>query len=146
MDGAGGVLMGLGHDLQALDELEHVEGLWEPGVFFTEEETARCRRGRSPLESLAGCFSSKEALFKALPRVEGWFWTDAEVLHDERHAPRFRFHGALREHLERQGWEARLSISHSGGFVSTVVIVSASPPRAPTQPQECPSCASKSPT
>jgi holo-[acyl-carrier protein] synthase len=134
------VLIGLGHDLQALDELERVEGLWEPGVFFTEEETRRFRASRSPVESLAGCFSSKEALFKALPPVVGWFWTDAEVIHDERHAPRFRFHGALREHVEHQGWEARLSISHSGGFVSTVVLVSA------IQPQESPSCASKSPT
>lgn len=138
MDGAGGVLIGLGHDLQALDELERVEGLWEPGVFFTEEETRRFRTSRSPVESLAGCFSSKEALFKALPPVEGWFWTDAEVVHDGRHAPHFRFHGALREHVERQGWEARLSISHSGGFVSTVVLLSST--------QESPSCTSKSPT
>jgi holo-[acyl-carrier protein] synthase len=143
VDGAGGVLIGLGHDVQALRELECVEGLWEPGVFFTEEETARFQRSRVPLESLAGCFSSKEALFKALPRVEGWFWTDAEVLHDERHAPRFRFHGALREHLARQDWEARLSVSHSGGLVSTVVLVLA---RSSPQPLECPSCSSKKPT
>jgi holo-[acyl-carrier protein] synthase len=121
----GWVLIGLGHDLQALHELEAREALWEPGVFFTEAETLRFQGSASPLESLAAGFSSKEALFKALPRVEGWFWTDAELHHDERHAPRFRFHGALREHMERQGWQAMLSISHSGGFVSTVVIVSA---------------------
>lgn len=127
MDGAGGVLIGLGHDLQALHELKGLEGLWEPGVFFTEEETVRFRGSPSPVESLAAVFSSKEALFKALPQVEGWFWTDAEILHDERHAPRFRFHGALREHMERHGWQALLSISHSGGFVSSVVIVTAVP-------------------
>ncbi|XXF75587.1 holo-ACP synthase [Myxococcaceae bacterium GXIMD 01537] len=121
------MLIGLGHDLQALHELRDVEGLWEPGVFFTEEETARFRRSASPVESLAAGFSCKEALFKALPRVEGWFWTDAEVVHDERHAPRFRFHGALRAHLEQRGWSALLSISHSGGFVSTVVLVAAQP-------------------
>ncbi len=104
-----------------------MEALWVPGVFFTEAETDRFRRSASPPQSLAAGFSSKEALFKALPPIEGWFWTDAEILHDERHAPRFHFHGALREHLERQGWEARLSISHSGGFVSTVVLVLATP-------------------
>jgi holo-[acyl-carrier protein] synthase len=126
VDGAGRVLIGLGHDLQALHEMKDVEHLWEPGVFFTEQEMARFHQSRAPLESLTAGFSSKEALFKALPRVDGWFWTDAEVVHDERRAPCFRFHGALREHLERQGWQALLSISHSGGFVSTVVIVSAS--------------------
>lgn len=127
MDGAGGVLIGLGHDLQALHELKELEGLWEPGVFFTEQETLRFRGSPSPVESLAAGFSCKEALFKALPPVDGWFWTDAELHHDERHAPRFRFHGTLREHMERHGWEALLSISHSGGFVSTVVIVTAAP-------------------
>lgn len=123
MDGAGRVLIGLGHDLQALHEMERVEDLWEPGIFFTERETARCRQSRAPLESLAACFSSKEALFKALPPLMGWHWTDAEVLHDERSAPHFSFHGVLREHMERNGWRALLSISHSGGFASSVVLV-----------------------
>lgn len=121
------MLVGLGHDLQSLHELESVEGLWEPGVFFTEREVARFRASRHPLESLGGTFSAKEALFKALPAVEGWFWTDAEVLHDARHAPHFHCHGGLREHLERQGWSMALSIAHSGGFVSTVVLVLAAP-------------------
>jgi holo-[acyl-carrier protein] synthase len=120
------VLIGLGHDLQALHELKEVEHLWTPGVFFTEQETAHFRQSVTPLESLAAGFSCKEALFKALPALEGWNWTDAEVVHDERHAPRFRFHGALLEHLRQRGWQALLSISHSGGFVSTVVIVSSS--------------------
>lgn len=127
MDGAGGVLIGLGHDLQALHELNAVEGLWEPGVFFTEREVTRFRDSREPRERLGGAFAAKEALFKALPPVDGWFWTDAEVLHDERHAPRFCWHGRLREHLGRQGWSAALSISHSGGFVSAVVVLTASP-------------------
>lgn len=120
------MLIGLGHDLQALHEVKDVEHLWTPGVFFTEQETERFQRSASPLESLAAGFSCKEALFKALPAIEGWHWTDAEVVHDERHAPRFRFYGPLREHLEQCGWQALVSISHSGGFVSTVVIVSAS--------------------
>ena len=121
------MLIGLGHDLQALHELDTVEGLWEPGIFFTEREVARFRASSHPLESLGGVFSAKEALFKALPPVEGFFWTDAEVLPDERHAPRFHWHGRLREHMERHGWSAALSISHSGGFASTVVLVTAAP-------------------
>ncbi|MBU8896866.1 4'-phosphopantetheinyl transferase superfamily protein [Corallococcus sp. M34] len=127
MDGSGRVLIGLGHDLQAVHELESVEGLREPGVFFTQAELAHFARASSPHESLAAGFSAKEALFKALPPVDGWFWTDAELHHDARHAPRFEFHGALREHAEREGWHTLLSLSHSGGFVSTVVVVTLTP-------------------
>jgi holo-[acyl-carrier protein] synthase len=129
VDGDGGVLIGLGHDLQSLHGLKDVQALWEPGVFFTEEEAARFQRSASPLESLAGCFCSKEALFKAMPPLDGWFWTDVEVIEDERHAPRFRFYGALREHIQRQGWEAWLSISHSGDYASAVVVVAPGPRR-----------------
>ncbi|HYI03048.1 holo-ACP synthase [Hyalangium sp.] len=117
------MLIGLGHDLQALQEMEKVEALREPGSFFTARETERFSQSRSPAESLAAAFSSKEALFKALPPLSGWSWTDAEVLHDERSAPYFCFHGVLREHVERNGWKVLLSISHSGGFVSTVVVI-----------------------
>ena len=34
----GGMVLGLGHDLQALHELESVEALWEPGSFFRWRE------------------------------------------------------------------------------------------------------------
>jgi len=121
------VLIGLGHDLQPLEEFSRVEGLWAEDVFFTGRELEYIQRARSPVESLAASFSSKESLFKALPAVEGWYWTDAELLHDERHAPYFRFHGALGEQVERQAWQVKVSISHGGGFVSTVVIVAAAP-------------------
>jgi holo-[acyl-carrier protein] synthase len=121
------VLIGLGHDLQPLQEFSRVEGLWATDVFFTERELDYIRRARSPVESLAASFSGKEALFKALPPVEGWFWTDAELLRDERQAPFFRLHGALGEHVERHAWQVKVSLSHGGGFVSTVVIVAAAP-------------------
>jgi holo-[acyl-carrier protein] synthase len=120
--------MGLGHDLQAVSELEAARALREPDVFFTEAELAQVERAASPEESLAAVFSAKEALFKALPAVEGWFWTDAELVHDRRHAPRFRFHGALARAVSREGWQVAVSLSHSGGFVSTVVLVTRAPP------------------
>ncbi|WP_223646741.1 holo-ACP synthase [Corallococcus sp. EGB] len=119
--------MGLGHDLQAIPELEAVRALREPDVFFTAAELERFAASVSPEQSLAAGFSAKEALFKALPAIEGWYWTDAELVHDARHAPRFRFHGVLAEHLEREGWQVAVSLSHSGGFVSTVVLVTRAP-------------------
>ena len=119
--------MGLGHDLQSVSELEAAQGLLEPDVFFTAAELARISRAPSPRESLAAGFCAKEALFKALPPIDGWFWTDAELLHDARHAPRFQFHGVLGEHLSREGLRVVVSLSHSGGFVSAVVVVTHAP-------------------
>jgi holo-[acyl-carrier protein] synthase len=120
-------LIGLGHDLQLISELRDATALREPGVFFTSEELSRFGSAADPLESLGGGFAAKEALFKALPALpsgQTWFWTDAELLHDRRGAPRFRTHGSLAGHLARHRMSVDVSISHSGGFVSAVVVIS----------------------
>lgn len=124
MDGPPRGLIGLGHDLQLVSELEATPALREPGVFFTPGELHRFASSADPLQSTAGGFAAKEALFKALPAVpEPWFWTDAELVHDGRGAPRFHPHGALAAHLDRRRLRVSVSISHSGGFASSVVIV-----------------------
>ena len=105
MDGSRRELTGLGHDLQLISELEVVSALKEPGVFFTPAELERFASATDPLQSLAGGFAAKEALYKALPAAaETWFWTDAELVHDRHGAPRFRAHGPLAGHLAR--WSA----------------------------------------
>ncbi|WP_197085087.1 holo-ACP synthase [Saccharothrix sp. ST-888] len=124
MDGSHRELIGLGHDLQLISELEVASALREPGVFFTAGELRRFASAVVPLQSLAGGFAAKEALFKALPAAdETWFWTDAELVHDRHGAPQFHTHGALAGHLARRRLRVSVSISHSGGFVSSVVIV-----------------------
>ena len=124
MDGSRRQLIGLGHDLQLIGELEVASALREPGVFFTAAELRRFAAAVAPLESLAGGFAAKEALFKALPPAgEPWFWTEAELGHDRHGAPRFRTHGSLAGHLARRGLRVSVSISHSGGYVSAVVLV-----------------------
>ncbi|MEZ4453781.1 MAG: holo-ACP synthase [Nannocystaceae bacterium] len=124
------MLIAVGHDLQLVAELAGREDLREPGVIFTDAECERIARSVDPLRSLAGAFAAKEALFKALPAVEGAFWTDMELVHDRRGAPSLRFHGALAERFERAGWRALLSISHSGEYASAVVIVDGEAPAA----------------
>ena len=52
------MLIGLGHDLQVLAELEGQTALWEPGVFFTEAETERFRQSPDPLQSFGAGFSA----------------------------------------------------------------------------------------
>ncbi|GAA1500628.1 hypothetical protein GCM10009760_62380 [Kitasatospora kazusensis] len=131
MDGSRRELTGLGHDLQLISELEVASALREPDVFFTTGELAHFAGAVVPLQSLAGAFAAKEALFKALPPADRtWFWTDAELVHDRRGAPGFAVHGALAAHLARHGLRVSVSISHSGGFVSAVVLVTGGAPAA----------------
>lgn len=124
------MLIAVGHDLQRVDELVGRDDLREPGVMFTAAECERFARSADPLRSLAGGFACKEALFKALPAIDGVFWTDIEVVHDHRGAPTLRFHGALAERFAREGWRALLSISHSGDYASAVVILDGEGARA----------------
>ena len=116
-------LIGLGHDLQLISELEVASALRAPDVFFTSGELRRFAAAAVPAQTLAGGFAAKEALFKALPAGEAWFWTDAELIHDARGAPQFRAHGALASYLARRRLRVNVSISHSGGFASSVVIL-----------------------
>ncbi len=117
------MLIQLGHDLQVVRELSGREDLETPGVFLTESEHAYIEAQRSPLQSMAAIFSAKEAFFKAAPETPGAFWTDIEILHDERRAPFIKLHGELGKRAEKEGWSVRLSISHSGEYVSTVVLI-----------------------
>lgn len=117
-------VVGLGHDLQLVSEVAATQALREPGVFFTSAELQRCARTAAPGDSLAACFAAKEALFKVLPPSSGtWFWTDAELAHDTSGAPWLRAHGALADYLDRRRLRVGVSLSHSGGFASSVVIV-----------------------
>jgi holo-[acyl-carrier protein] synthase len=129
MDGIGGMLIGLGQDIQHLPEFSRAENLIHGDAFFSEGERSHAERSPRPLESYAGMFCAKEALFKAVPLPEGIRWTDIEVVHGQGRAPRFRFHGDLDAHFRRQGWMARLSISHSGDYAAAVVGVCLDWPR-----------------
>ncbi|MEU3183386.1 4'-phosphopantetheinyl transferase superfamily protein [Streptomyces sp. NPDC006923] len=124
MDGSSRQLIGLGHDFQSVDELRNAVALRTPGVFFTSAEIRRFASAVNPSESMAAGFAAKEALFKALPAARiPWFWTDAELVHDRHGAPLFRAHGSLADHLARRRMRVNVSLSHSGGYVSSVVLV-----------------------
>jgi holo-[acyl-carrier protein] synthase len=127
------MLIGLGHDLQRSTEIDPTGALGTPGVFFTAREREHCECAASPRQSMAAIFSAKEALFKALPAMQGQPWTDAEVVHDRHGAPRFELHGALGRLVAERGWTIQLSLSHSGDYVSAVVAVSE--PRGPLRPE-----------
>jgi holo-[acyl-carrier protein] synthase len=123
MAGVSGMLVGVGHDIQVTTELTGIESLKIPGLFFTANECIYLNHKNS-LHRITGLFSAKEAFFKALPESLDFFWSDLEVLHTDRHAPYFQFHNALLEFFTQKKWIAWLSISHSGEYASTMVVIS----------------------
>ena len=127
------MLIGLGHDLQRSTEIDPAGELGAPGTFFTARERTRWEGAVSPRQSMAANFAAKEALFKALPAMQGHPWTDAEVVHDRHGAPRFELHGALGQLVRDRGWAIQMSLSHSGDYVSAVVAVSNT--GSPTRPE-----------
>jgi acyl-CoA thioester hydrolase len=126
----GGVI-GVGLDLQSVREVRNCAALREPGFFFSAGELARAARAVDPLQTIAGLFAAKEALFKALPETASqqagtWYWPEAELVHDGHGAPRFVMHGSLARRLAEHGWRTVVSVTHSGGFAMAIVLVSGS--------------------
>jgi holo-[acyl-carrier protein] synthase len=115
--------MRVGHDLQRIPDVAVGAGALSTEGLFTAHELEHIERARDPRQTLAGMFCAKEALFKCLGRGPAYHWSDMEVFHDEAGAPRFRFSGALAAHLTSRGWNASVSISHSGDYASAVVIL-----------------------
>lgn len=117
------MLIGLGQDLQHIASMATATGLREPGVFFTERECAHVTSSATPEATLAGLFSAKEAVFKAMPVQVGSYWTDIELTREPHGAVTVCLHGALGEAFRAQQWQTRVSISHSGEYACAVAVV-----------------------
>ena len=115
--------VGVGIDIQSISAFGRAQALREPGVFFTDHEWGRSARGGNAVESLAGILSAKEALYKALPVRVPFHWTDIEVRREPGAAPHFHVQGRLARWLDRNGWRALLSISHSGDYATAIAVV-----------------------
>ena len=73
------------------------------------------------IETLAGLFSAKEALLKALKKgINNYSLKDIEVIHDSNKAPSFIFHNEL-EYLNNSN--ISISIAHDGEYSISVVSI-----------------------
>jgi holo-[acyl-carrier protein] synthase len=88
---------------------------------FTPAELEYCGKR---VESLAGRFSAKEAVAKALRSGIGDIsWKDIEILGDEQNAPILTLHGAAEDKAKELGlttWS--VSISHSQSHSVALVV------------------------
>ena len=75
------------------------------------------------IESQAARFSAKEALAKALGSPGGMRWLDCEVVKTDDGVPSFRNSGTVAARVQELGiGRIHLSISHDGGFATTMVV------------------------
>jgi len=118
------LIIGIGVDLI---EIERVAKVCRENPRFLErmfsegEREWSFRNRKHPYQHLAACFAAREAFFKATNlRFRA---RELEVCHYDSGMPYFRFHGALREKMERLGWEVHLTISHHRSHAVVVVVV-----------------------
>lgn len=142
-------MIGLGLDLVDLDgfrgQLAMAGSRFEEGVFTAgERRTARSRSSKDPAQHLAARFAAKEAFIKAwsstmwgsAPPLKEADLLEIEVVQDAWGRPALRFHGAIAEHMSRNGWRAMVSLTHDGGYAAATVMLSKGPPDSP--PEEAP--------
>ena len=73
------------------------------------------------IESLAGRFAAKEALFKALDVQELFCWDDVEIISNSNGTPIFNFKNYLADYAKDK--KIFLSISHSNDKSIAIVII-----------------------
>lgn len=77
------------------------------------------------IESLAGRFAAREALYKALDKQDLFNWKEILVVSKPGKAPKFEFIGILGEYAKNK--KIHLSISHSQNSAVALVVIETLP-------------------
>lgn len=115
------MIEGIGVDLVSIPRLEEILAR-TPSMrerVFTERE------GKLGMASLAARFAAKEALYKAIDKLDrsglAIGWQDAEVVNEESGRPEFIFYRDLASLL--QDYRVHLSLSHDGQVAAAYVVI-----------------------
>ena len=92
---------------------------------FTEKELELFYNREKPkFSSLAANFAAKEAFSKALGTgVRGFSLNEVEILRDGLGAPYFNFYGKAADTVLKNGYEAKVSLSHEGDSAIAFVLL-----------------------
>ena len=91
--------------------------------YYTEGEITYIRsRGNGAAQTASGLFAAREALGKALGGGIDFDLKEAEICHDQKGGPYFRFTGSLAVRTSQE--HIFVSITHDGGFAAAVVQIS----------------------
>ena len=122
-------LVGLGLDQTELDRVRRVLERYGDRFLhrcYTEGEIAFSFAHRDPVPRLSARYAAKEAGSKALGTgiARGVSWKEIEVVREEGHPPRLRFHGRALERARALGMRrVHLSLTHSRDLAAAVVIL-----------------------
>lgn len=122
------LIVGLGVDLVDIERFSQIEESGDLATLFrmfTEAELDQIRPGVHKGEQLAGRFSAKEAVLKALGvgQSQGVAWTDVEVTTSSVGAPSVSLRGQARAIADELGislWF--VSISHTTTYATATAI------------------------
>lgn len=107
-------------------EIERVKKAYERNKkflnrIFTETEIEYLQNRNMGVQHIAGMFSSKESVSKALGSgIYGFKWKNIEIRHNKAGAPEVKLYGRAKQIAEHKGIEeVKISISHSREYVVT---------------------------
>ena len=115
------MIIGLGNDMESITRVaavvERTPRFVATILTVAEQAAAKQRQGKHYAEYLAGRFSAKEAFAKATGQGIGfdYHWQDIEILNDSTGRPMMSVRGC--------DDRIHVAITHSGDYVSTVVII-----------------------
>lgn len=118
-------MKGLGNDIIEIQRIRDTierHGTHFYKKIFTEKELEYCLQNKDPAPSLAGRFSAKEAIAKALGTGFGQSisWLDIEILNDEKGRPHVTFSETFNNTFSFP--EVLISISHCKSYATAVAI------------------------
>ena len=118
-------MKGLGNDIIEIERIRktierHATHFYKK--IFTERELDYCLKHQDPALSLAGRFSAKEAIAKALGTGFGKSisWLDIEILNDENGRPYVEFSDSFNQSFSHP--KILISISHCKTYATAVAI------------------------
>jgi holo-[acyl-carrier protein] synthase len=119
-------IFGIGIDIEEIARFENLTRQWGlrfERKLYSEEEIRYCNAKIRPPQHFAARYAAKEAFSKAIGT--GWTgafrWTDVEVRNDDAGKPSFLLHNSLAAQFGSMN--IHLSLSHSGSYVTAMVII-----------------------
>lgn len=124
------MIIAIGHDLIEVERVRRLlaEHPQRVGKLFTEQEQAYCWARQDFAPSFAARFAAKEAFQKVWPRPHGWrdVWVERERTPGGPFAyapPVLGFAPAIAEEMQRRGWVAHLTLTHTREHASAMVVL-----------------------
>ncbi|GGR00802.1 4'-phosphopantetheinyl transferase superfamily protein [Deinococcus ruber] len=124
------MIVAIGHDLI---ETARIRGLYEREgqrffKLYAPAELDYCAGLADPMPSYAARFAAKEAFQKVWPRPHGWrdVWVERPRTPDGPFpyaAPLLGFAPAIAAEMQRHGWTAHLTLTHTHEYASAVVLL-----------------------